>query len=147
QRSDYIAQSLVQQATEMDRSRDSLKDFQERHQVADVEAEQSEAFKQIYKLTADRDALSVQQRVYTSLLGRLEQSDSADDQLRALIATDSVAHDKTITSLYDNWTDLVRTRERLLLTRTEQNADVQAADSAIASTKRRLQLSSALYLK
>ncbi len=146
-RSAFIAQSLADQALSLARSQDSLQAFQVRHQTSDAGAEQTEAFKQIYKLLADRDALAVQQRLYVTLLGKLERTDSADDGLRALVAADSVAHNRSVSSLYDSWMELLRTRQRLLLSRTERNIDVQVLDSTIAATKRNLQLSSALYLK
>jgi capsular exopolysaccharide synthesis family protein len=145
-RSQYIAQSLVDQAAAVARSQDSLRAFQAAHQTSDVTDEETEVFKRIYKFAADRGELAIEQQVYLGLEGRLERADSTDDELRRLAATDAVVHNRSVASLYDSWADLERQRQRLLLSRTERNADVQALDSSIASTKRNLQRASGLYL-
>jgi succinoglycan biosynthesis transport protein ExoP len=145
-RSQFIAQSLADQAAAVAGSQDSLRAFQAAHQTSDVTDEETEVFKRIYKFAADRGELALEQQVYLALVGRLERADSTDDELRRLAATDAVVHNRSVANLYDSWSDLERTRQRLLLSRTERNADVQALDSSIASTRRNLQAASGLYL-
>jgi capsular exopolysaccharide synthesis family protein len=145
-RSQFIAQSLTDQAAALARSQDSLRAFQTAHQTSDVGDEETEVFKRIYKFASDRGELALEQSVYLALVGTLARTDTTDDELRRLAATDAVVHNRSVAGLYDSWTDLERTRQRLLLSRTDRNADVQALDSSIASTKRGLERASSLYL-
>jgi len=146
-RSEFIAQSLEEQARSLQRSQDSLRDFQSRNRTSDVTDEQTELFKRVYKLEDDRSALSVEQQVYLALVGRLAQTDTSDDELRRLVATDAVEHNKSVAGLYQTWFELETARQRLSLSRDDRNADMQALDSSIATTKRNLQLASKLYLQ
>jgi len=146
-RSEYIAQSLSEQAAATARSQDSLRSFQERHQTSDVTDEQTELFKRIYKFASDRSELMLEQRVYLALVGKLASVDTTDNELRKLAGTDAIAHNKGVATLYESWIDLEGRRQRLMLSKTERNLDVQGLDSTIASTKRSLQLASELYLK
>jgi capsular exopolysaccharide synthesis family protein len=146
-RSQFIAQSLDEQAASLKRSQDSLRDFQELHRTSNVTDEQTELFKQIYKLQADRSELLLEQQVYLALVGRLAQTDTTDDELRKLVGTDAVEHNKSVADLYGSWFQLETTRQRLSLSRDDRNIDLQALDSSIASTKRNLQLASRLYLQ
>jgi tyrosine-protein kinase Etk/Wzc len=146
-RSQFIAQSLQEQALSLKRSQDSLRDFQERNKTSDVTDEQTELFKRIYKLQDDRAELMLEQQVYLALVGRLAQADTTDEELRKLVATDAVEHNKSVADLYASWFDLSRTRQRLSLSRDDRNIDVQALDSSIAATKRNLQFASRLYLQ
>lgn len=145
-RSQYIAQSLEDQAAALARSQDSLRAFQAAHQASDVTDEQTEVFKRIYEFAGDRSRLALEQAVYLALVGRLAQTDTTDDELRRLAATDAVTHNQSVAGLYATWTDLERARQRLLLSRTDRNVDVQALDSSIAVTARNLRTASALYL-
>ena len=77
-RSQFIAQSLEEQAVSLKRSQDSLRDFQERNKTSDVTDEQTELFKRIYKLQDDRAELMLEQQVYLALVGRLAQADTTD---------------------------------------------------------------------
>ena len=104
-------------------------------------------FKRIYKLQEDRAELMLEQQVYLALVGRLAQADTTDEELRKLVATDAVEHNKSVADLYASWFELSRTRQRLSLSRDDRNVDVQALDSSIAATKRNLQFASKLYLQ
>jgi capsular exopolysaccharide synthesis family protein len=146
-RSQFIAQSLEEQDVALKRSQDSLRDFQERNRTSDVTDEQTELFKRIYKLEGDRSELTLEQQVYLALVGRLAQTDTTDDELRKLVGTDAVVHNKSVADLYGSWFELETTRQRMSLSRDNRNADVQALDSSIAATKRNLQLASKLYLQ
>lgn len=146
-RSQFIAQSLEEQARALKRSQDSLRDFQERNRTSDVTDEQTELFKRIDKLQADRAELVLEQQVYLALVGRLAQADTTDEELRKLVATDAVEHNKSVADLYASWFELSRTRQRLSLSRDDRNVDIQALDSSIAATKRNLQFASKLYLQ
>lgn len=146
-RSQFIALSLGEQATALKRSQDSLRDFQERNKTSNVTDEQTELFKRIYKLQSDRAELLLEQQVYLALVGRLAQADTTDEELRKLVGTDAVEHNKSVADLYASWFDLSRTRQRMSLSRDERNIDVQALDSSIAATKRNLQFASKLYLQ
>jgi tyrosine-protein kinase Etk/Wzc len=146
-RSQFIAQSLEEQAVALKRSQDSLRDFQERNHTSDVTDEQTELFKRVYKLEADRADLVVEQEVYLALVGRLAQTDTTDEELRKLVGTDAVEHNKSVAGLYQNWFELQATKQKLSVTRDERNVDVQAIDSSIAATKRDLQVASKLYLQ
>lgn len=146
-RSQFIAQSLDEQATALKRSQDSLRDFEEVHRTSDVTDEQTELFKRIYKLEGDRAELTLEQQVYLALVGRLAQTDTTDDELRKLVGTDAVEHNKSVADLYGSWFQLETTRQRLSLSRDDRNIDLQALDSSIAATKRNLQLASKLYLQ
>ncbi len=146
-RSQFIAQSLEEQATALKRSQDSLRDFEELHRTSDVTDEQTELFKQIYKLQGDRGELTLEQEVYLALVGRLSQTDTTDEELQKLVGTDAVEHNKSVADLYASWFELETTRQRLSLSRDDRNIDLQALDSSIAATKRNLQLASRLYLQ
>ena len=146
-RSQFIAQSLEEQATSLKRSQDSLRDFEELHRTSDVTDEQTELFKQIYKLQGDRGELTLEQEVYLALVGRLSQTDTTDEELQKLVGTDAVEHNKSVADLYASWFELETTRQRLSLSRDDRNIDLQALDSSIAATKRNLQLASRLYLQ
>jgi capsular exopolysaccharide synthesis family protein len=146
-RSQFIAQSLAEQDVALKRSQDSLRDFQEQHRTSDVMDEQTELFKRIYKLEGDRAELTLEQQVYLVLVGRLAQTDTTDEELRRLVGTDAVEHNKSVADLYGSWFELETTRQRMSLSRDDRNADLQALDSSIAATKRNLQLASKLYLQ
>ena len=145
-RSQFILVSLEEQAASLKRSQDSLRDFQELHRTSDVTDEQTQLFKNIYKLQSDRADLLLEQAVYLALVGRLTQTDTTDSELRKLVGTDAVNHNRSVSDLYASWFDLERRRQLMSLSRNDRNADVQAIDSTIASTKRNLQLASKLYL-
>src|SRR6202035_4372730 len=125
----------------------SLRDFQQHNRTSDVTDEQTELFKRIYKIQADRAELLLEQQVYLALVGRLAQADTTDEELRKLVGTDAVEHNKSVADLYASWFELEATRQKLSLSRDERNVDVQALDSSIAATKRNLQLASRLYLQ
>ncbi len=146
-RSSFILVSLEEQAASLKRSQDSLRDFQEFHRTSDVTDEQTELFKNIYKLQSDRGDLMLEQQVYLALVGRLSQTDTTDTELRKLVGTDAVNHNRSVSDLYASWFDLEKRRQLMSLSRNDRNADVQAIDSTIASTKRNLQLASKLYLQ
>jgi capsular exopolysaccharide synthesis family protein len=146
-RSEFIEVSLEEQAAALKKSQDSLRDFQELHRTSDVTDEQTQLFKNIYKLESDRADLVLEQQVYLALVGRLSQTDTTDAELRKLVGTDAVNHNRSVADLYSSWIDLEKRRQLMSLSRNDQNADVQALDTTIAATKRNLQLASRLYLQ
>jgi capsular exopolysaccharide synthesis family protein len=146
-RSQFIEVSLEEQAAALKKSQDSLRDFQEYHRTSDVTDEQTQLFKNIYKLESDRGDLLLEQQVYLALVGKLSQTDTTDGELRRLVGTDAVNHNRSVADLYGSWIDLEKRRQLMSLSRNDRNADVQAIDSTIAATKRNLQLASRLYLQ
>jgi tyrosine-protein kinase Etk/Wzc len=146
-RSQFIERSLTEQAQQLARSEDSLRDFQERHQTSDVGAEVTAILTSIYDLESKKNDLLLEQRVYHALVGSLEQADTSDENLHKLIGTDAVANNRAVADLYERWYELLKERQQMSLTRNDRNRDVQAVDSTINSVKSELKLASGLYLQ
>jgi capsular exopolysaccharide synthesis family protein len=146
-RSDFIRQALDEQGRQLSKAQDSLKRFQENNQSSDVGAEATSILKSIYDYDGKRGELTLEQRVYQQLVGKLAQTDTTDDEMRKLVGTEAVKDNRAVGDLYQHWFDLERTRQQLMLSRNGRNRDVQAIDSSIAVTKENLQVASGLYLQ
>jgi capsular exopolysaccharide synthesis family protein len=146
-RSKFIQRSLDEQAGQLSRAEDSLRDFQEQHQTTDVGAEVEAILTSIYGLEDKKNDLLLQQRVYLALVGSLDQADTTDADLHKLIGTDAVANNRAVADLYERWYDLLKTRQQMGLTLNDRNRDMQAVDSTINVTKSALKQASGLYLQ
>ena len=146
-RSSFIRTALNEQGQQLAQAQDSLRRFQEHHQSSDVSAEATAILTSIYQYDEKRGELTLEQHVYQELVGKLEQTDTTDIEMRKLVGTDAVKDNRAVADLYQRWFDLERTRQQLSLTRNGKNRDVQAIDSTIAATKTNLKMASGLYLQ
>ena len=147
-KSRFIASSLRDQRARLDSAQDALKDFKERQQIGDVNAEQSALASSIHRMEDAKQAGLVEQKIYFTLVGRLTAADTADDELRRLVGTDAVEKNRYIANLYDRWFNLIKERETLYARgRTDRNDDVKAVQRLISRTKEDLRSASQLYLQ
>jgi len=146
-KSQFIASSLRDQRARLDSAQGALKDFKERQQIGDVNAEQSALTQSIHRMEDAKQAGLVEQKIYYTLVGKLSAADTADDELRRLVGTDAVEKNRYIANLYDRWFNLVKERETLYARgRTDANDDVKAVQRLIGRTKEDLRSASELYL-
>jgi capsular exopolysaccharide synthesis family protein len=144
----FIASSLRDQRARLDSAQDALKDFKERQQIGDVNAEQSALAQSIHRMEDARQAVLVEQKIYHTLVGKLTAADTADEELRRLVGTDAVEKNRYIANLYDRWFNLIKERETLYArNRTDANDDVKATQRLISRTKEDLRSASQLYLQ
>jgi len=144
----FIASSLVDQRARLDSAQGALKDFKEREQIGDVNAEQGALANSIHRMEEARQAGLVEQQIYFTLVGKLTAADTADEELRRLVGTDAVERNRYIANLYDRWFSLVKERETLYARgRTDANEDVKAVHRLIGRTKEDLRSASQLYLQ
>ncbi len=143
----FIEQKLAEQEKMLAVMQDSLSQFRQRHHTSGVVAEQGAQGERIYRLEEQLQAALVEQRVYESLIGKLTQADTTDEELRKLVGTEAVSRNSSIAVLYTRWFELQKERQQLTGTRTSANRDVQTIDSLIVLTKRDLQISSRVYLQ
>ena len=144
----FISTSLRDQRARLDSAQNSLKDFKEREQIGDVNAEQSALAQSIHRMEESRQAQLVEQKIYFTLVGKLSAADTADEELRRLVGTDAVEKNRYIANLYDRWFNLIKERETLYARgRTDANDDVKATQRLISRTKEDLRSASDLYLK
>ncbi|MGQ0713302.1 MAG: GumC family protein [Gemmatimonadaceae bacterium] len=135
------------QREELARKQEALTRFREGSSISSVEAEQSALGVQIQGFTSQRDALLIEQRTYGTILGKLSQADTADQELRQLAGTGAIRDNSHMQSLFDRWFDLQRNRAQLIAGgRNERYPDVIAVDQLIRSTKDELQQASNSYL-
>jgi tyrosine-protein kinase Etk/Wzc len=143
----FIASSLRDQRARLDSAQDALKDFKERQQIGDVNAEQSALATSIHRMEDAKQAGLVEQKIYYTLVGKLTAADTADEELRRLVGTEAVEKNRYIANLYDRWFSLIKERETLYARgRTDANDDVKAVQRLIARTKEDLHSASQLYL-
>jgi tyrosine-protein kinase Etk/Wzc len=143
----FIASSLRDQRARLDSAQDALKDFKERQQIGDVNAEQSALATSIHRMEDAKQAGLVEQKIYYTLVGKLTAADTADEELRRLVGTEAVEKNRYIANLYDRWVSLIKERETLYARgRTDANDDVKAVQRLIARTKEDLHSASQLYL-
>jgi tyrosine-protein kinase Etk/Wzc len=144
----FIASSLRDQRARLDSAQDALKDFKERQQIGDVNAEQSALAGSIHRMEDAKQAGLVEQKIYYTLVGKLTAADTADEELRRLAGTDAVEKNRYIANLYDRWFNLIKERETLYARgRTDANDDVKATQRLISRTKEDLRSASQLYLQ
>jgi succinoglycan biosynthesis transport protein ExoP len=144
----FIASSLRDQRARLDSAQDALKNFKERQQIGDVNAEQSALAQSIHRMEDARQAGLVEQKIYYTLVGKLTAADTADDELRRLVGTEAVERNRYIANLYDRWFNLIKERETLYARgRTDANDDVKAVQRLIGRTKEDLRSASQLYVQ
>ena len=144
----FIASSLRDQRARLDSAQDALKDFKERQQIGDVNAEQSALAQSIHRMEDAKQAQLVEQKIYYTLVGKLTAADTADDELRRLVGTEAVERNRYIANLYDRWFNLIKERETLYARgRTDANDDVKAVQRLIGRTKEDLRSASQLYVQ
>ena len=144
----FITTSLRDQRARLDSAQNSLKDFKEREQIGDVNAEQSALAQSIHRMEETRQAGLVEQKIYYTLVGKLTVADTADEELRRLVGTEAVEKNRYISNLYDRWFSLIKERETLYArNRTDANDDVKATQRLISRTKDDLRSASDLYLR
>jgi tyrosine-protein kinase Etk/Wzc len=147
-KSQFIASSLRDQRLRLDSAQNALKDFKERQQIGDVNAEQSALVQSIHRMEEAKQAGLVEQKIYYTLVGKLTVADTADDELRRLVGTDAVEKNRYIANLYDRWFSLIKERETLYARgRTDANDDVKATQRLIGRTKEDLRSASQLYVQ
>jgi len=147
-KSQFIASSLRDQRARLDSAQNALKEFKEREQIGDVNAEQAALAQSIHRMEDARQAGLVEQKIYFTLVGKLTAADTADEELRRLVGTDAVEKNRYIANLYDRWFNLVKERETLYARgRTDANEDVKAVQRLIGRTKEDLRSASQLYLQ
>ncbi|HUQ82032.1 MAG TPA: polysaccharide biosynthesis tyrosine autokinase [Gemmatimonadaceae bacterium] len=147
-KSQFIATSLRDQRIRLDSAQNALKEFKEREQIGDVNAEQSALVGSIHRMEEARQAGLVEQQIYYTLMGKLSVADSADEELRRLVGTEAVEKNRYIANLYDRWFSLVKERETLYARgRTDANEDVKAVQRLIGRTKEDVRSASQLYLQ
>jgi capsular exopolysaccharide synthesis family protein len=144
----FISSSLRDQRLRLDSAQMALKDFKERQQIGDVNAEQLALSQNIYRLEETKRSGLVEQRIYTTLVGKLAAADTADEELRRLVGTDAVERNRYIANLFDRWFSLIKDRETLYASgKTDKNDDVKAVQRLISRTKEDLRAASQLYLQ
>lgn len=144
----FIASSLRDQRERLDSAQDALKEFKERQQIGDVNAEQAALAQSIHRMEDSRQAGLVEQQIYYTLVGKLTAADTADEELRRLVGTEAVERNRYIANLYDRWFSLVKERETLYARgKTDANEDVKAVHRLISRTKDDLRSASELYLQ
>jgi tyrosine-protein kinase Etk/Wzc len=147
-KSQFIASSLRDQRLRLDSAQDALKDFKEREQIGDVNAEQSALAQSIHRMEEAKQSGLVEQQIYYTLVGKLTAADTADEELRRLVGTEAVEKNRYIANLYDRWFSLVKERETLYARGlTDKNTDVKAVQRLISQTKDEVRSASELYLQ
>ena len=147
-KSQFIASSLRDQRLRLDSAQNALKDFKEREQIGDVNAEQSALANSIHRMEEAKQSGLVEQQIYYTLVGKLTAADTADEELRRLVGTEAVEKNRYIANLYDRWFNLVKERETLYARGlTDRNTDVKAVQRLIAQTKDEVRSASELYLQ
>jgi capsular exopolysaccharide synthesis family protein len=144
----FIASSLRDQRIRLDSAQNALKDFKEREQIGDVNAEQSALVQSIHRMEEAKQGGLVEQQIYLTLVGKLAAADTADEELRRLVGTNAIERNRYIANLYDRWFSLVKERETLYARgKTDANEDVKAVHRLISRTKEDLRSASQLYLQ
>jgi capsular exopolysaccharide synthesis family protein len=144
----FISTSLRDQRSRLDSAQMALKDFKERQQIGDVNVEQSALSQSIYRLEEAKRSGLVEQRIYSTLVGKLAAADTADEELRRLVGTDAVEQNRYIANLFDRWFSLIKDRETLYASgKTDKNDDVKAVQRLISRTKEDLRSASQLYIQ
>lgn len=147
ERTRSTADAVEDQRAELASKQAALTEFKERGRLSSIEAEQSALGTQIQGFTSQRDALLIEQRTYATILGKVTQADTADQELRQLAGTGAIRDNAHMQSLFDRWFELQKQRAQLIAPgRNENYPDVQAVDQLIRATKNELQQASNSYL-
>ena len=144
----FIAGTIRDQEVLLREAQDALKQFKEREQVGDIGTEQGAHFVRIQRIEQDRQDALVEQKIYATLVGKLAEADTIDEDLRKLVGTQAVNRNQYVANLYNQWFELIKRREELFAQgRNSLNNDVRAVDRLITRTKEDLQSASRLYLQ
>jgi polysaccharide biosynthesis transport protein len=147
ERTRSTAEAVENQRAELALKQQALTEFKERGRLSSIEAEQVALGTQIQGFTSQRDALLIEQRTYSTILGKLTQADTADQELRQLAGTGAIRDNAHMQSLFDRWFDLQKQRAQIMAPgRNEDYFEVVAVDQLIRSTKNELQQASNSYL-
>ena len=144
----HIARSLAEQETRIDAAQAALKNFKEDNRLTNVTAEQTALQARISAAQTAHSEMQVEATVYQSLLARVTDADTTDQQLRRMLGNEAVSQNPRVHTLSERWFALEKERqEKLALGRTSRNEDVIAIDSLIRQTKLDLQNATAVYLQ
>lgn len=147
-RTQFIHESLEEQKKRLIAAQENLKHFKQDEQINNVSSEVIALNVSIANFQEQRTNAAVEQRVYSSLMGKLSEADTASEDLRRLAGTDAVVKNEYIANLYDRWFELVKQREELIAQgKTESNEDVKSTQRLIANTKDDLRAASGMYLQ
>ena len=146
-KSEFILGQLREQEGRLRAAQNELKEFKERHQTADVSAEQLALASNIAELEQTRQEVIVERNIYERLIGGLHAADTSDEQLRKIVGTGAGEKNQSIANLYTQWFELQRDRGQALTRLSPEHNDVRAIDDMISRTKRDLQTSSQVYLQ
>ena len=146
-KSQFILGQLREQEGRLRLAQNELKEFKERHQTADVSAEQLALAGNIAELEQARQEVIVERNIYERLIGGLHAADTSDEQLRKIVGTGAGEKNQSIANLYTQWFELQRDRGQALTRLSPAHRDVVAIDDMISRTKRDLQTSSQVYLQ
>ena len=147
-RTQFIEQSLEEQKKRLIEAQENLKRFKESEQINNVSSEVAALNQSIAHFQEQRTNAAVEQRVYSTLMGKLSEADTASEDLRRLAGTDAVVKNEYIANLYNRWFQLVERREELIAQgKTQDNEDVKSVNRLIANTKDDLRSASGMYLQ
>ena len=149
QKTQFIEQSLAEQERALRAIQDSLKDFKEAHQTADIRADATALFATIDGFERQRLQTETDRKTYGALLSKVAVADSMDDELRRLAASGAIENNKAFASKFENWQSLLQKKQELLLERSRlpNNADFAQLDKEIENTKADLRASAQIYLE
>lgn len=149
QKTKFIEQSLAEQERALRAIQDSLKDFKEAHQTADIKADATSLFMTIDGFERQRLQTQTDRKTYGALLSKVAVADSMDDELRRLAASGAIENNKAFASKFESWQSLLGKKQELLLERSRlpNNDDLRQLDKAIANTKADLRASAQIYLE
>jgi polysaccharide biosynthesis transport protein len=149
QKTKFIEQSLADQERSLRAIQDSLKDFKEAHQTADIRADATALFQTIDGFERQRLQTETDRKTYGALLSKVAVADSMDDELRRLAASGAIENNKAFAAKFDQWQTLLQKKQELLLERSRlpNNADLRQLDKEIANTKADLRASAQIYLE
>ena len=143
-----IERSLMDQQRRLDSAHEEVKNFQERYQLSNVSAEQSELIAAISRFEAEQGAALIERGIYEQLMGRLSAADTTTEELRRLAGSEAVRSNPYVNQLYEQWFELNKRREELRAAgKVSPHPEARAVDSLIAGTKANLQQASGLYLQ
>ncbi|GAC1651988.1 MAG: polysaccharide biosynthesis tyrosine autokinase [Gemmatimonadaceae bacterium] len=147
-KTEFIERSVADQRGRLTEAQNAVQRFKEGHQTLDVTADQKALFEQVRHLEETRRAAIVEENVYEKLLGKLSVTDTLDEDLRKLAATDALAKQKSISDLYTRWLDLIKERSLLKARGFNDNYDdVKALTRQIEQIKSDLRRASQLYIE
>jgi tyrosine-protein kinase Etk/Wzc len=148
QKTRFIEQSLADQGRALRIAQDSLKDFKENNQTADIPTEAKALFTSIQAFQDEQRQLETEEQVYESLMGKVAATDTVDDELRRLAGTGVLSKNVAVAAKFEQWQDLLKQRQNLLLQGTvlPNNPDLLRINQAITDAKRDIRSATEIYL-